>query len=79
MSIGITPLGERFRSSVDRVVEITNFSCDVEDGKTIIRGDVESRDEATLCNTIARLVPGSANLIVELRVPKSQPARVGES
>ncbi|WP_390895555.1 BON domain-containing protein [Stieleria tagensis] len=45
-----------------------NFSCSVEDGKTIIRGQVRSRDEALMCSVIARLVPGVESVVSEVKV-----------
>ncbi|MEO1525733.1 MAG: hypothetical protein AAFX06_09865 [Planctomycetota bacterium] len=71
MNSASSPLCERFQASISRVVEIDNFSCEVADGKTIVRGSVENRHEAALCSTVARLVPGGANLVVKMSVAKS--------
>ena len=61
-------LCKRFLSSVSRVVDISDFSCAPEGEKTVIRGSVESRDDATMCGAIARLVPGGQNLVIKLTV-----------
>ncbi|MCO8122159.1 BON domain-containing protein [Stieleria sp. TO1_6] len=58
----------RAQASIQRVVDVQNFSCSVEDGKTIIRGQVRSRDEALMCSVIARLVPGVESVVSEVKV-----------
>ena len=64
------PFCDRLRSSIDRVVTIQNFSCTDHNGKTIVRGSVDSREEATMCNVVARLVPGMDDVVVEVSVGK---------
>lgn len=63
-----SPLCKRFHSSISRIVAVDNFSCEVIDGKTVVSGTVESRDEARMCSTVARLVPGGTNLVVKIGV-----------
>lgn len=70
MSFSSNPC-ERIRSSIQRVVEIRDFSCSEEDGKAILRGQVASRDEALMCAVIARLVPGIATVVSEVKVSET--------
>ncbi|MEL6109145.1 MAG: hypothetical protein AAFU85_24320 [Planctomycetota bacterium] len=76
MNSVLTPLCKRYHASVSRIVAVDNFSCEVIDGKTVVSGTVESRDEATLLGTVARLVPGGSQLVIKINVaPTRQLAR----
>lgn len=61
-------LCQRIQTSVQRVVEVVNFSCVEEDGKMILRGQVPSRDEAMMCIVVARSVPGVETVSSEIKV-----------
>ena len=63
-------LCQRIESSVQRVVNVRNFSCNAEDGKLILRGQVESRDEAVMCIVVARSVPGVETVVSEVKVTR---------
>jgi osmotically-inducible protein OsmY len=55
-------------ASVQRVVEVRDFSCAEEDGKMVLRGKVNSRDEAMMCIVVARSVPGVAKVVSAVKV-----------
>ena len=63
-------LCQRIESSVQRVVNVRNFSCIAQDGKLILRGQVESRDEAVMCIVVARSVPGVETVVSEVKVTR---------
>lgn len=62
---------QRIQSSIARVVDVRDFSCSEEGGKAILRGQVSSRDDALMCSVIARLVPGVASVVSEVKVSDS--------
>nr|WP_161501346.1 BON domain-containing protein [Rhodopirellula sp. SM50] len=61
-------LCRRIEASIQRVVEVHDFSCSVEDGKLILRGQVESRDDALMCVVVARSVPGVETIVSDIKV-----------
>ncbi|MCA9140384.1 MAG: BON domain-containing protein [Planctomycetales bacterium] len=61
-------LCRRIEISVQRLVEVVNFSCSEEGGKLILRGQVPSRDEAMMCIVVARSVPGVETVASEIKV-----------
>ena len=62
------PLSERLHASLRRAVDIRNYACIEHDGKTVLRGNVKTRDEAFMCRVIAKMVPGVSNLVMEVQV-----------
>ncbi len=61
-------LCRRIEASVRRVVEVHDFSCSIDDGKLTLRGQVDSRDDATMCVVVARSVPGVESVVSEIKV-----------
>ena len=61
-------LCQRIQASVERVVQIRDFSCVIDDEKLILRGNVQSRDDAMMCIVVARSVPGVEKVVSEIKV-----------
>ncbi len=65
---------DRVENSIRRVLELASlddFRCTAQEGGGVrLSGCVESRNAATLCEIIARRVPGVGSVINDLRVEK---------
>ena len=61
-------LCRRIEASVQRVVDIQDFSCSIEDGKLTLRGQVETRDDALMCTVVSRSVPGVESVVNDIKV-----------
>ncbi|QDV45411.1 BON domain protein [Stieleria neptunia] len=53
---------------MQRVVEVHDFSCSIDDGTVTLRGQVESRDDAMMCIVVARSVPGVESIVSDIKV-----------
>lgn len=63
-----TGLCQRIQASIARVAKVENFSCVEEEGKYVLRGEVQSRDEALMCTVVARIVPGVETVVSKVKV-----------
>lgn len=63
-----TAISDRIESSVLRVADVRNFSCDFEDGKATIRGQVSAREDSLMCSIVVQMIPGVKSVTNELQV-----------
>jgi hypothetical protein len=57
---------KRVMASIRRVAEVQDLTCQIEEGRLLLRGTAETQDEAVLCGVVARLVPGVGEVINEI-------------
>ena len=63
-----TELCRRIEASVLRVADVRGLRCIAHDGRFVLSGEVNTRDEAMMCGVVARLVPGAGAVINDIRV-----------